>query len=1037
MRVWGVLVSGLLALTACKGSDEGSGGEDSNGDEKSSDSGDEGGETVEDLDLDSRAFPLLIWSAYSIQQDFFDRGRFSPKAQLESSMDELGLHTPEFFGAREGDVLKVTVRSSTKEFPIGEVTSLAAAADVLEQVLVFVRDELKLEGEPLHELEYAAINGFLAPLDANTILLTPEERADLGVKTRGSFGGIGAEISAAQRRIVVVRVLPDSPALKAGLFAADVILEIDGQSTVNMELVEAQELLRGPVKTKVKVKIQRGQTTVDLDITRDTIRIESVRHQLLPEKIGYLSISTFQEDTADKTSEALRSLKKEAGGELAGLVVDLRGNSGGLLTKATEMMDMMTDEGELIIMRSTSGREAQEATEGLTLPEDVPVVALVDERSASAAEILSGSIKHLGRGVVVGRPSFGKGTVQWVKAASPYGRELALKLTIAEYRVAGERKIQSVGVRPDLELVPVQLTDVLGVARYYDDERFDRARGHWAIQGHPSAVHEEGADAFVSGKRRRVRYLDNRGLDLGYKPPEDQPEQMGDPEIRLAHDVAKSLVGTTNRSEAEAKLDAAAKAMAAAEDESLEAAMKKVGGVDWEGEPDTSAKGELELTAKLPEDPVAAGEPFKLALTVQNTGSEAVDRVHVTTDCGLDELDGIELLVGHLEPGASAERVLELYVMPWHRDLMATLQLQAESGEPDGELEGSLEAELHVEGAPRPRFAFDYWIVDDPELAEKAPSRPERKLLPGEKPFEVKGNGDGILQPGEQVLLAFHARNSGEGMAPDARAVLRNLSGTQGLLEEGEVLIGKLAPGKEATGAFGISVSPAANAALPMELEIVVGDGQVRERVDDRVRLRIVPDAPAFEAEAGHAVARSQDVDGAELANVRLHVGAHDSAAVIGVLTPGSGVKTLGKAGRWIAIEGEPGQRLWASADLFLLGEKGSGEIQRPEHLMVDPPVVELSEIPRVATSEQITIAGTARHADRVRDVVVQTLPTDGRGQGKKVFYLENPAVDGKEAGELAFSTTIDLQPGANRILIRARDADKVERREEVWVYRK
>src|SRR5690606_38081939 len=153
------------------------------------------------------------------------------------------------------------------------------------------------EGEPLHELEYAAINGFLAPLDPHTILLTPEESAELGVKTRGSFGGIGAEIQARDRRIVVVRVLPGSPAETAGLRDEDVIVEIDDQSTINLTSADAQQLLRGPVDSKVVLSVRRGDRLVKIEITRGLIAIPTINAVMLPDRVAYVQVTTFQEDT--------------------------------------------------------------------------------------------------------------------------------------------------------------------------------------------------------------------------------------------------------------------------------------------------------------------------------------------------------------------------------------------------------------------------------------------------------------------------------------------------------------------------------------------------------------------------------------------------------------------------------------------------------------------------------------------------------------------------------------------------------------------
>ena len=389
------------------------------------------------LRLDERSFPLLIWAAHVVREDYFDKTRFGPKGQLATALEFIGLHTPEFFGEREGDELAITVRARSQRFSIADVKDLDAAADVLEQVLMFTAEGLSLTDEPLHELEYTAINGLFASLDPHTILLTPEESADLGVKTRGRFGGIGAEIAARDRRIMVMRVLPGSPAEAAGLQDNDVIVEIDEQSTVNLSSADAQTLLRGPIDSEVVLKVRRGDAMVTVKITRGLIAIPTVNAVMLPDRVGYVQITTFQEDTAEKLLEALKGFQES--GELAGLVVDLRGNSGGLLAQAVGILNQVVQGGELVIVRSALGRESQEATEEIVIPMATPIVALVDERAASASEIVGGSLKHLDRGVILGRSSFGKGTVQELRKATPYGREVALKLTVAEYRIAGSR----------------------------------------------------------------------------------------------------------------------------------------------------------------------------------------------------------------------------------------------------------------------------------------------------------------------------------------------------------------------------------------------------------------------------------------------------------------------------------------------------------------------------------------------------------------------------------------------------------------------
>jgi len=1050
LRALGPIVTSLALLTAgaCSKKDDQTPPADSKGDEKSADAGDAGDADggVDGLDLDDRSYPLLVWATYIISKDYYDPSRFDPKAQLGAALDALGLHTPEFFGTVKGDTLDVRVGAAKKTFALGGVKDVRAAGDVLEQVLVFTQAQLGLEDEPLHELEYAAINGFLSPLDPHTVLLTPEEHADLGVKTRGHFGGIGAEIRAADRRILVARVLPMSPAERAGLLDGDLIVKIDDQSTVNMSSSDAQQLLRGPVGTEVIVRVIREGEPEVVKITRDTIKIPSVDSALLPEGVGYVSIATFQEDTSEKVKEALESLteaaKKDGQEGLTAVMFDLRSNSGGLLTQATGILDQLVTGGELVIVHSASGREHEDATKKLTIPESVPVMALIDENSASAAEIVSGSIKHLGRGVVLGQDSFGKGTVQRLSAARPYGRELALKLTVAEYRVAGDRKINSVGVRTDVSFVPVQFAEIDGIARYYDEERFERARQRARTAHLPSARFDADADAFVSNTQLELRYL-----DLPPDPPEagDKPtkaeEKLRDPEIRIARELGVSLAKKKGRKAQLAALEPPVAEMAKAQDEAIVNAATDHG-ITWGArQPDATNDLPLKVEATLVEaGPVPAGKPFKLDVTVTNEGAAAARRVHLITDCAQDELDGIELLLGTLEPGQTVTRQLELYFMPWHASLEDRLAVDAHVGEPGTEPDGRAEVMVKLAGSIRPRYAFDYWLVDDPQLVGASPKRPEERF-PSDDPFEVRGNGDGLLQPGERVLFAFEVENDGVGKSEDTRAILRNLSGSQGLLEEGLFVVGPLAPGKRARGAFGVDVSDKADPALPFELDVLVGDGQVRESVSDKLRLRIVPRPETATYEPLKNTARVGDEP------VRLYAGAHASTGVVTHAAPGTHLTVVGKSGDWIAVRGPDMRRLWVPADLIELGEKGTGGIER-EHLMVDPPRIAVAKMPARVNTASASVAGTITHPAQVRDVMIVVYPSDPTKPARKAHYAANPdfdpaaapepAPEGEDPGEQSFqfSADVDLAPGSNRISIVARDADKVERRHDVWVYR-
>ena len=978
------------------------------------------------LALDQRRFPLTVWAAYIIQHEYFDKRRLDPRGQLVSALTYLGLHTPEFFAAVRDDQATVTVGATSQDFSLAGLADLSVAADRLEEILAFTQTQLALDPDATHKLEYAAINGLLAPLDPHTILLTPEEHTDLGVKTKGQFGGIGAEIREEERRIRVGRILPKSPAEQAGLLAGDLLLQIDKQSTVNLRVAEAQQLLRGPINTKVVVKIRRGDQTLTLTITRQIIKVESVVAELLPGQIAYLKLITFQENSGEQVRQALKNLAPKTGEGLKGVVLDLRDNTGGLLTQAVEILDALVASGELVIVRSALGRESEPAKPDLELPLSASVVALINEESASASEIVSGSVKYLERGVVVGRPSFGKGTVQLVKPENLYGRELALKLTIAEYLVAGDRSIQTSGVQPDLTLYPVELTNIPGVANYYDRERFDRRREFAQVSHLPSAKHEKPrAEAAPGGLQ--LRYF--AGNNPAAAANKEGPAALRDPEVRIAHQVAQQLAGELDPAGRQNKLAAVARDLALAEDTAISTGLAATK-VDWSGRVDGHDPAQLGLVARI-SDPqkIRAGAPFTLQVAVTNNGSAAIERVHAITDCLRDELDGIELLLGRIEPGQTASRDVRLQVMGWHSDFTDTLRVDLHAGEPDPTPDATTTVRFDVAGLPRPSLTFDYWIVDDPALASKAPARPKTPVYPGETAFAIRGNGDGNLQPGEQALLAIEVHNTGPGPVSDARALLHNLSGTQVLLEEGFAELGPVPVGGSTRGSLGLSVSPTADPAVPVSFDLVVADVQLRESVRHKFDLAVLGNLPAF------APASEKIRVGAE--PVRLYNAANGKSPQLGEIPAGAQLDLLGRAGGWAAVTAGPGRRAWLPADLLRPGDgKGTTEPPTRGFRLVQPPTLTLEPTSQVTRDDSVEIRGSARHPLRIHDVLVTVKPA-GVGQvEQKIDYEANPARQGDAAQQMSFSARVPLAPGSNQILVTARDSADVEATREIWVFR-
>jgi carboxyl-terminal processing protease len=285
------------------------------------------------------------------------------------------------------------------------------------------------------QLIEGAINGMLASLDPHSAYLTPDLYKELQVDTKGSFGGLGIEITNRNGVLTVVSPIEDTPAYRAGVKAGDMIMKIDGEFTKDLTLVDAVKKMRGPKDTKVTLTLKRENLPelFDVTLTREVIKIQSVKSKTLEKGYGYVRVTQFQERTDDDLERALKTLDKEAGG-LQGLVLDLRNDPGGLLTQAVKVSDIFLDSGLIVY---TDGRlENQKQKYFAHKPgtwSDFPMVVLVNSGSASASEIVAGALQDQKRALVLGTATFGKGSVQTIL---PLDESAALRLTTARRRSA-------------------------------------------------------------------------------------------------------------------------------------------------------------------------------------------------------------------------------------------------------------------------------------------------------------------------------------------------------------------------------------------------------------------------------------------------------------------------------------------------------------------------------------------------------------------------------------------------------------------------
>jgi carboxyl-terminal processing protease len=329
--------------------------------------------------------------------------------------------------------------------------------DLFAQVLEKVRTEY-VNGTNMtyHDLTYSAIKGMVNSLDPHSEFLTPEDYQELQDDTEGKFGGLGLVVQLKDGYVTIVSPMDNSPGLRAGILPGDRIIKVDGQSVENMPLEDSVKMLRGDAGTKVTVTIERPTTGMTWDVTlkRALITMDMVKdingkkdYPLDANKIGYVRISEFGENTGDELQQALKKLKAQG---MKGLIIDLRDNPGGLLDEAVAVCQKFLPRGQLVV--STEGRDPRENSflraegHGDELKGE-PIVILVNLGSASAAEIVTGCLQDYHRAVILGEKTFGKGSVQSI---FPFDDGSALKLTTAKYYTPSHRVIHEHGIIPDI-----------------------------------------------------------------------------------------------------------------------------------------------------------------------------------------------------------------------------------------------------------------------------------------------------------------------------------------------------------------------------------------------------------------------------------------------------------------------------------------------------------------------------------------------------------------------------------------------------------
>ncbi len=302
----------------------------------------------------------------------------------------------------------------------------------------------------------SAINGMLTSLDPHSSYLDADDFSYMSEQTKGKFGGLGIEVTMDNGLVLVVSPIDDTPAYKAGIKAGDYITHIDGETVIGMNLNDAVSKMRGKIGTKVKLSIRRAnEKPFEVTLKREEIKIQSVKTEIKNEDVLYIRISSFAEENDKEIAKAVSNAKKKLKDKLAGIVIDVRNNPGGLLDQAITVSDLFLDKGEIVSTRSRNEEDTVKYTaEPGDIAKDLPIVVIINEGSASASEILAGALQDHHRAIVIGEKSFGKGSVQTVIPLGEYG---AMRITTARYYTPSGRSIQAKGIEPDIVVKPAKV----------------------------------------------------------------------------------------------------------------------------------------------------------------------------------------------------------------------------------------------------------------------------------------------------------------------------------------------------------------------------------------------------------------------------------------------------------------------------------------------------------------------------------------------------------------------------------------------------
>lgn len=711
---------------------------------------------------------LISRGVYLIQHEYYDSARIRPREMLEEGFYELAKEIPDVLPQFQDGSLKLFVGNKNTDIGLAGVDKLYDILAPVSAAFAFLREHHTGQITPA-EAEYAFIRGMLSVLDPHSNILPPKEYEEFKTQTQGEYGGLGIVIGIKDQELTIVSPIEDTPAFRAGLKADDKILMIDDQNTTNMPLTDAVDLMRGIPGTQVTLKVKsKNRQPRDVTLMREKIVIESVVSKLVTKdrgRYGVIRIKGFQEDTREDAVQAVKALKRESGGALKGIVLDLRNNPGGLLDQAILVADMFLRKGDIVFTVGAGNLEEEVAVAKEQSDDvDLPMIVLINEGSASASEIVAGALKNNDRAVVIGKKSFGKGSVQSLFSLRDGS---SLKLTVAQYLTPGRQSIQAVGIAPDIHVYPSVIApefydlvedDILGEEKL-EAHLDNAAQARQNKPLHTLSYLEEEKDEAESSYTNKIKdddFVLNLAIDILARTNPAQPRTAI---LSNVHDVLKKEV--------------------LEQDKKITVALQKKD-IDW-SLCDSPRKSSLKVQHEFlnengaPVSLLKAETKASLRITLTNAGAHTVCRALAEIEAFNPLLDHQEFVFGRVSPGAqkTAEIPLDIPadIIPFHEKIKLNTYTQARKETPH-----SISIATQFVDQSPPHLAYAYQVADG--------------TLEG-----TVGNKNGIPEKGEEVFLQVKIKNVGPVAAKKTIINIKNTEGKYVLLKKARDSLEDLVPG--------------------------------------------------------------------------------------------------------------------------------------------------------------------------------------------------------------------------------------------------